>query len=93
MIRGLQVFALVLAFVAGGTVVRTRRMRHASAATRRSAPGIILVSLAIVVGVAPGLFFTSQIWFRIAASVVSLFISVAAIAAMRRHSVPSESVG
>ncbi len=80
MIRGLQLGALAFALVGIGFTLRAYRMAAAVPATRRFIAASLLVPLAIIVGVAPGLLFPSLTWLRIASSVVSFVMAAASLA-------------
>jgi hypothetical protein len=84
MTRGLQILALVLAVFAGGMTLRAYRMQGASPQSKRSMRASGLVSLAIIVGTAPAIFFPAATWLRVSAAVVSIAIALLAMMLMWR---------
>jgi hypothetical protein len=85
MIRWLQVLSLILAVVAGAAAVITHRRSAGSGATQWGLRASLLLSLGIVVGSAPTLLFPSATWLRWAASLLSLALTGASIALLRRQ--------
>ena len=80
-----QVVAIILAVVAGALAVLVHQRSTGSPATAWGMRASLLLSIAIVVGTVPALFFPTAHWLRYSGSVLSLFFTVASLLLLRRQ--------